>query len=668
MPAQTPQVLLGASIAVIYTATVAAVGTAVIPYLLGGQHARAVVRSRFGPFGLVWLGFVTGQGILGVLWLGLSLAGVLRGWTVSVVCGLSCALYAALPSLRGTATQALAELRTLLASLRDSSSWYSWLLVGAVTLSALRGLMALMPSDVADALKAYLVMPRVIAASGSLQLQPFAHPFYALLPLQVEMHWAALFAISNETAVTVWDYICAMSVLGGVGLLARSLTGSRRVALVAALMVLSTPGFYSVMGGGKVDNAAAQFGIAAFLCCTLWPDVGRRAAALTGLFAGWAVGSRYTDIIIVPALVVYGMALSRGARTAPASQPAPSQGRRAWLADALVAGCFAAVAGVPVLVKNWLLVGCPLAPQFGCQETFWARIYAGLHGSIANISVTDLLAYPFVWTFAQRSNMLGNLSPLFLGLVPLFLLYRRGAVLGRAPIAGLAGLVAVIAWMLIEPLILHTRWLLVPLGLLAVPLSAALVAFEDDPAPHPRARGLTRGAMVALLCFVAFESRGVVHAARYVAAVDSREHVYQSESGYDVATWLNTHAQRGARVALAGYTGFSYFVDPDILLQSESASELQWLWKQGDTVADARSRTSLPATSTADLKAKLLSSSWSPAVWRFYTRNGFVLVVVPRATLPLAVTAWPGQVRDTQLRVAFLGREDAVLALDSGVP
>ena len=168
-----------------------------------------------------------------------------------------------------------------------------------------RGIMALLPPSVADALWVYLPSARVIAFSHTLTFQPFNSPHNGLYPLQVDMHWAALFTMSNETAIQGWDYLCAFSSLSGIGLLAWFLTSNKRVALVAMLMMFSTPGFYDLMGGAKPDNAAVQYGIAACVWLLCLSCLGRRALICAGLCAGWAVASRYTNVILLPALCVF---------------------------------------------------------------------------------------------------------------------------------------------------------------------------------------------------------------------------------------------------------------------------------------------------------------------------------------------------------------------------
>ena len=85
----------------------------------------------------------------------------------------------------------------------------------------------------------YLPSAQTIASSHTLTFQPFNSPHNGLYPLQVDIHWAVLFTISNETAIQGWDYLCAFSFLSGIGLLAWLLTSNQRVALVAILIMFS---------------------------------------------------------------------------------------------------------------------------------------------------------------------------------------------------------------------------------------------------------------------------------------------------------------------------------------------------------------------------------------------------------------------------------------------
>jgi hypothetical protein len=215
--------------------------------------------------------------------------------------------------------------------------------------------------------------------------------------------------------------------------------------------------------------------------------------------------------------------------------------------------------------------------------------------------------------------MLGNLSPLFVGFVPFLLIYRSLPSVRLSVFAGLAGIVTLLTWLMIKPMLLYTRWLLIPLGLLAVPLSAAGVAVETNRQRKCATRWMVRSAVVTVLLFLLFENRGVVYAFRYVASIDSRASRYQSTPGFDVAEWMNYHVERGRRVALAGWRGYPYFLDSQHLVNSESAQELQWLWEN---------------------YRRLFPSSHAADFWRFYQRNGFSYVVLSKEHAERALASW----------------------------
>jgi len=497
-------------------------------------------------------------------------------------------------------------------------------------LLGLRGIIALDAPSVDDSLWVYLPSAKVIAFSHTLAFQPFNNPHYGLYPLQVDLHWAALFTIANETAIQVWDYLCALSLLSGIGLLAWSLTSNSRVAVMAMLMFFSTPGFYDLMGAAKVDNAAAQYGVAACVWLLFLPTLRCRAVICAGLCAGWAIASRYTNIILLPALIVFFamiMAHFRGNTLLPKTV---RESKRVWVAYFLAGALAVGVAVSPMLIKNWLLVGCPLAPHIGCQDTYWAGIYGY---SRQNLTVVDLLFYPFVWTFASRADMLGNISPLFIGLLPFFLLtYRFDSLVRSTYLPGLAGLASLATWLLLEPLILFTRWLLIPLSLFTIPLSAALVALEEELHYAPASRWLIRSAIFIILCFLLFQSRSVIYATRYIASIDKRSDKYVSKPYYDIGLWLNTYVQPGQRVALEEYDGHYYFINEDILLNSESMEEIQWLWDHRDN------------TNFID-------------VCNFYAKRGFTYVVIRKEHMNDMSQLILNEVK---LRTVFVGQKKLI--------
>jgi hypothetical protein len=186
--------------------------------------------------------------------------------------------------------------------------------------------------------------------------------------------------------------------------------------------------------------------------------------------------------------------------------------------------------------------------------------------------------------------------------------------------------------LLIQPLILFTRWLLIPLALFTVPLSASLVSLEHELRSTRSSRWLVKSAICVIFLFLLFQSRAVVYAVRYIAAIDERDVRYVSEPYYDVATWLNTYVQPGQRVALNEYGGYYYFLNTDILLSSESAEELQWLW-------DRRGHLAMTET------------------WDFYAKRGFTYVVIRKEHMS---NTFPLRLEEGELQIVFVGQKKII--------
>ena len=103
----------------------------------------------------------------------------------------------------------------------------------------------------------------------------------------------------------------------------------------------------------------------------------------------------------------------------------------------------------------------------------------------------------------------------------------------------------------------------------------------------------------------------------------------------DVAMWLNAHVGPLERVAVENWTGYRYLIRADILLNSESAHERQWLKERRGTL------------SLTD-------------IWRFLVDRGFTYIVIPKDRIDDAISFSPPQL---EVNVSFAGRNAAVLKI-----
>jgi hypothetical protein len=655
LPPQTVQVFSGIAITLFYFLVVLMFGMGlwkvVVPHRGGHGDINSLYSIEAG-----WLSFIFGQGVLAFVWLVVALGKSFTAEMVWAISGL--ALGFGLLAMRKDVVQTIklvweAARRGWCSLL--TWSWYACAALLICGIGVMQGIAAIVPTENHDALQWYLASALTIATTHGLELQPFLAPHNGLYPLQIEMHWAAVFVMGNETAVLIWDYLCAMSFLCGVGILSRKASQSPRAALVAMLVVLSTAGFFYSVGRGKTDNAASQYGIAACLSLLLSPALGTRSLLLVGGFLGWSIASRYTNVILLPAVILAAYWLGK---TQPDGLPTRTDARCMGAGMALHllwigVGC--SMAWAPMLIKNLILVGCPFAPLIGCRGTFWAGAFDVLKQQMANISGSDFIFYPFIWTFAWRKYMLGGLSPLYIGLIPLLFdrtIWNRLEL--RVRLLGTMGLVSFGTWLFIEPNILYTRWLLIPLALIAIPLGAATVeALEPRSYGGQWAKGLMISGLLLMCLWLSFESRSVVYGIRYAIGRDHRDTIYADQRGYDSARWLNENVDVGTRIALAGWSSYSLFLRNEHFSHAENVAEYQWLWQH--QLSDLKwSRINL---------SRMILESWTLDIWKFYLIHGFSYVVVDNSYVVQAEKAWGQLMPRTPLPVAFVGKHHTIVKI-----
>ncbi len=553
--------LFPVAVAVAYALAVAAAGRATLRLMLG-QRAVGEARQRGGPVvGAAW-DLTVGQGVVGFAWLACALAGRLRAPLVATFVLAGCVAQAILLARR--------RRRSLPAEPAAVGAWsqigpghrIALLALAAIALLSIFG--SVLPTRNEDALRNYLVMARLVAEQGQVTFQASNPPMYGLFPLQVEMHWAALLLVGGDTAVTVFDALGAAATLAAAAGLAAASTPEIRARVMAPVLLASTPAFVTLIGVCKIDDAAAAYGILAFAALAAF-GVSTRAALLSGLCLGWALASRYTDVVLVPAWLA--MLWARR----PADSPAARR-----LAAAAAAGL--AAGWLPMIVKNWALDVHVFAPLLGDAREFWRHAHGWEAGQL-NLSWLDTLLLPFVSTFGERKYMLGTVSPLYLGLLPAFVLLRRDPAVRAAAWPGLLGLVALATSVVLQPRSFHTRHHFVALALLAVPIAVAACRLGDH--LGRRAWTLWPPVLGLLALWVSMGAWRATEAVRYLTGIVDPARRHAGMPGSAVGRWLSETVPPDARVSLIGFTGYPAFVRSDLLVHSESREELQALWAAG---------------------------------------------------------------------------------------
>ena len=585
-PAYDPTAWPGAvAIAFAYAVALAGIGGWTLR-ALAGDRWPLLARTRLSA--AAW-SFTFGQGVAGVLWL---LIGLWSRITAPAVWGMIAAGLLAVGGLAFSVRKVPAPPLPLA---------YRATAAAVAAIAALGVAGALLPTRNDDALRNYLVMAQLIAHEGRVTFQASNPPVFGLFPLGQELHWTALLLVGNAASAAVFDALGSAATLATIAVLAAAFGASRRVQVLAVAIVATMPAWATLVGVLKVDNASTAYGVMAFAALAALGST-PRGALLSGLLLGFALGSRFTDALLVPAWL-YGLW-----RLCPASarwDPRP------WIAA--TAGVL--LAAGPSFLKNWILAGQPFAPLFGGRGAFWSDVHpwrlAGL-----NLAWSDLPMVPLLWTFGERPLMMGTLSPLYLGLLPAAFLLRRSAIVRPATLPGLLGAIALATTLIVQPRSLHTRHHFVALALLAVFVGATFVRLAASLRAHAWLAWLPVAGLLAL--WIAVGGWRALEAGKYLTGRKTSAEHYARMPGFTAAQWLNGNVPADARVALSRFAGLRAFVRADILARSESSDELQAAWR-----------------------ARGIRGDYGADDWREAVDRGFSLVVLGTGSVAPSLASWP---------------------------
>lgn len=151
-----------------------------------------------------------------------------------------------------------------------------------------------------DSLVSHLVMPHAYLRQGRITYLPWL--FMSGMPQLVEVLYLPALALAGDPAAALlgWGFslLCTLGLLGY--LRQRFTTTAAWVGLTALLsgstLVISTANAY-------VDWAGLCFGFGALVCLDLWrQEEDRTSLLLSGIFAGFALGTKYTAGVLAIAL------------------------------------------------------------------------------------------------------------------------------------------------------------------------------------------------------------------------------------------------------------------------------------------------------------------------------------------------------------------------------
>jgi len=510
---------------VLLTTWAAGVGLRVVAWLGGEPEHPADALALAVPVGL---------GLLALAVLGLGEVGMLTAGGIAAVLGLG-AIVGGAAGVRIVAACA----RTLADPIRRPSSVDLALMIGvAGTL-----LTALAPVTDGDALCYHLQVPKVFLTQRSAGFDPDLHE--TIYPLTTEMLYAVALACRGPVACRLVQWIFGLAFAANVTALARPVLGDR--ARWAGAVALLAPAVSNGMGAPLNDVALAAFGNAALHAWLRWHDrPSPRAAALTGMLAGMAVGVKY------PALAWAGL-LGTAMALALDSKGRMSNVRVGiGLRHAAIFTVAALLVGGGWSLRAFVHTGNPVFPFF--RHAFGgAGIDEVLDPIKRPMAVTPWNVATALVPMTLQPDRFDSLAHQF---GPAFLLILPGLALLKPP-RRVVGIVA-LGWAFLTACLCvrqSMRFVLIALGPLAVGVAWAASAWRDR---GGRPAKILVGVLMALLGAEALLA--AARARHGIGVIAGREsagaYLTRREPTYRVGRWIGANLPAGARLVGQDHRGF----------------------------------------------------------------------------------------------------------------
>jgi hypothetical protein len=551
-------------VVLVYSGAVLCLGSLIWNLLFRPLHAL----PEISPPARWATAFMLGTGGFSLLWLSLGLLDLFSPRIVAA-CLAAAALAGFMPAYRLT-RQAVPRLYLALAD--TCRMGLGWTIFSLITLGLLicLGLTSLAGPVVvgSDASAFYMVLPKILAETHGLQPLTDVVTKHSTFGLMGELHYAAGMALRAGTVAKGF----AMAAAGSLMILLLclgSITGlGRRGQIIMLAMALSSSALTNYICDGKVDTFPAAFGIAAAYWALQTGRVPARALLLVGLFLGWAVYAKLSMLIaLAPSLTL--LILWRN-HVQNAHQP---WSRPYWAMQSrvlLVLASLGVLLLIPLVLKNWLLMGEPFAPVYWFSKSWgsWFAVRTYTPDEVRRF----IYSYPLVMAYGQFFSQGGTISPLLVALAPLAFLLPRPKKWLRSPLfqATISGLAGLLIWVVLFPKGVGPRYIL-PVLMLMFPLAAK--AAENLLGREKQPRFLSAGVWAALFLvpllylnegFVDYY-KGPVHFAAKIQdpSYKGRPHIMGPHPVVFSLELLNRRAASGDRVLMGMI--YRYWLRTDLL-------------------------------------------------------------------------------------------------------
>jgi hypothetical protein len=416
-----------------------------------------------------------------------------------------------------------------------------WLAIGLMIIFGLTLIVSLAPPVKYDALVYHLALPQAYLQAGRIRYMP--QIMFWGMPQTGEILYTWAMALAGYQAASVMSWLFGLLAVAGLAGFTHRRLGSR-AAWVSVASLLCGYTLADELSWGYVEWLSILFGLGMLSTLDQWRVNGQRKdLILAGVFAGFALGSKYTGgVLLLAGMGVVAWQVLQWSRVD--KQPAEARpkktrnGNLLRLAEGLV--CFglpAVLVTLPWWLKNIWATGNPFYPFFfpgGAMDALRIHLYQG--GALWG-GWQDALLLPWQATLTGAEGAPGfaaSIGPLLLGLGALaWLGWRRRLPEQRRSIstAGIMSVIGLLVWAIagrLSGLLIQTRLyfsIFPALGFLA---GAGFLAIDSIRWQEIRL-GFVSGALVLFVFFL-----NVIHTSQTVQQQGAFAYLFgqQTEKDY----------------------------------------------------------------------------------------------------------------------------------------
>ena len=400
---------LSVSICLIYTISCMSIGCLLLPTIGVARN----VWCNYSAVAITATALMLGQCLFAIAWIGLGLMGYffLIPITVLLVLTLSIGIMFVRRDIVALFNRLFAQITHHFVELPISIKFVEILVFLVVVLIGVFNAILPVRFGAGDGIFFYMVLPKLMAASGRL-LPVIGYEYtHSISGLFGEMHHSVLLALGDEQAALLFVWVTTLAMFA----LLVSLCGSLGIGdvgkVVAMVMMLSSTSVSFYMIDGKVDIFAAALGIAAlYWAVKIKRDsVNWSALYLVGIFTGFAVVAKATYAIAVALPISIILLWEVRKYRYPI---------HVWIG-------FVVIAILPFLtlvVKNSVLFQEPFAPFIFLDGQIGDKYNSQGYWNSLDVARNILFTYPLALVYGDYVFQYGNLSGLYLAFAPLILL------------------------------------------------------------------------------------------------------------------------------------------------------------------------------------------------------------------------------------------------------